>query len=850
MMTMKRLFMDKGEKMQNYIWNIDTEIIDYKDKMQYTITGWFVSKIKAPFEVSACLNVSKKELPVSVKWVPRDDVTSMYPFSRENMGPGFVIQLKDLKIDENDLDDVLMIEMIIQEEKICLIEKSLQEIKKNYQESILSYSLDKICEEDGQLVLSGWACSKENSIEYQIKNEKNVELEAVVERTSRIDISELYSKDPKEKLGFKILVDQDLIKENKIFIRISDGMNQTDINVDLLKFRMSQTFVGRMWNLFKPSKLRITANNIKEHGWEMIHYEITKGLHPGISDYEIWFKKHCPSKKELKLQREKVFSKNPKFSIVIPLYNTPIEYLKEIVDSVLHQTYGNFELCLADGSTNQDVEKCIKETYGFEKRILYKKLSQNCGISENTNEAIRMATGDYIMLTDHDDILTPNALYELAAVINEYLEVDIIYTDEDKVTMDGKHYFDPNFKPDFNIDYLRSTNYICHIFTVRKSLVDEVGLLKSEFDGSQDYDFILRCCEKTKAIYHIPKVLYHWRAHRGSTAGNPASKQYAIDAGKKALEMHYQRMGIRAQIKYTDIFIMFQTIPEIVGNPKISIIICSKDHISDLDKCIESIERKSTWNNYEIIVVENNSEDKNTFIYYEEIQKKYDNVKVVYWKDEFNYSAINNYGATFATGEYILLLNNDIEVITPEWMEYMLGYCQREDVGIVGAKLCYPDDTVQHCGAVIGMGGFAGHILTRYDKDVPGPYGRLKAIHDVSAVTAACMMIKRSVFDQVKGLDESFKVALNDMDFCLRVRETGKLIVINPWAELYHYESKSRGMENNPEKLARFKDEIMRFRNRWNSFLEQGDPYYNPNLTHKYTDCSIRFGREKYDLVD
>lgn len=840
--------------MQNYIWNIDTEIIDRntrEDKMQYTITGWLVSKIQAPYVVSAYLLEKRENLPVVVKWLPRADVMEKYPFSKECAGPGFSIQTTlACCTDAMDKNYTLIVEVRVADQEIYLVRKTLEEIQRDYQKNIISYSLDRIYEDDGKLVLQGWACSKVGLIDYRILDEKKELTDVLVERLSRLDINELYHKQPKEKLGFRVFVEQQYLIGQKIYIEMNDGTNGSKIEVDLMKYCMSQTVLGRFWRLFKPSKIRNTFGYMKEHGWGSLKYEVQKGLHPGMTNYEIWLTDHIPREKDLKKQRNTVFEKNPKFSIVIPLYNTPLEYLKEIINSILVQTYGNFELCLADGSTNYTVQNFIQSHYANESRILYKKLENNLGISENTNEAIRMASGDYIMLADHDDVITPNALYEFVKLINEQSNVDIIYTDEDKISMDGKHYFDPNFKPHFSMDYLRSTNYICHIFVVKKSIVDKIGMLDARYDGAQDYDFILRCCEATEAIYHIPKVLYHWRAHRNSTAGNPESKQYAIKAGMSALEEHYKRAGIEAEIKYTDIFIIFQTIPKIIGEPKVSIIISSKDHVEDLDTCIESIEQKSTWKNYEIIVVENNSEEPETFVYYEQIQKKYENVKVIYWKREFNYSAINNFGAAYATGEYLILLNNDIEVITPEWMEYMLGYCQRQDVGIVGAKLCYPDDTVQHCGAVIGMGGFAGHILTKYDKDMPGPYGRLKAIHNLSAVTAACLMVKKSIFDQVNGLDESFKVALNDMDFCLRVRKEGKLIVINPWAELYHYESKSRGMEDDPEKLARFKDEIVRFRNRWMEILDKGDPYYNPNLTRKYTDCSIRYGKEKFDLVD
>ena len=454
------------------------------------------------------------------------------------------------------------------------------------------------------------------------------------------------------------------------------------------------------------------------------------------------------------------------------------------------------------------------------------------------------------MFCDHDDLVAPNALFEMVKAINEDPRTDIVYTDEDLINSEGTVHSSPRFKPDFNFDFLRSINYICHIFLVRRSLVEQVGMLRAEYDGAQDYDFILRCCEQTDHIAHVPKVLYHWRAHNNSTAGNPESKQYAVDAGKRALEDHYRRMGYDAVVENTGIFIVYRTIMNVQGNPKVSVIIPNKDHREDLEKCVTSIEEKTTYSNYEIIVVENNSELPETFAFYEELQRRYPNVRVVTWKGPFNYSSINNYGAEYATGDYLLLLNNDIEVISPGWMAEMLGYCQREDVGIVGAKLYYSDDTVQHAGVVVGVGGFAGHILTRFRKGETGYFGRLVTIQDTSAVTAACLMIKRPIYQLIGGFDEDFKVALNDIDLCLKVRALGQLVVFNPYAELYHYESKSRGFEDTPEKKARFKKEIRKFREKWEDVLEQGDPYYSPNLTLVRGDCSIRGAYEKFEIVE
>ena len=398
----------------------------------------------------------------------------------------------------------------------------------------------------------------------------------------------------------------------------------------------------------------------------------------------------------------------------------------------------------------------------------------------------------------------------------------------------------PHMMPDFNIDLLRTVNYICHLFVVKKTMIEKVGMLRPEFDGAQDYDFILRCVEATDRIYHIPRILYHWRFFEGSTAENPESKLYAFEAGKRAIEAHYDRVGIHAEVMQGEFLGLYRTRYIREEDPLISILIPNKDHTDDLDRCIRSIEEKSTYHNYEYIIIENNSDQEETFAYYKKLEEENPKAHVVYWDGEFNYSAINNYGASFAKGEYLLLLNNDVEVINAGWLEEMLGYCMREDVGIVGARLYYPDDTIQHAGVVIGFGGIAGHAFVQQKRGTTGYCHRIICAQDYSAVTAACMMVKKSVFEEVGGLTEELKVAFNDVDFCMKVRQIGKLVVYNPYAELYHYESKSRGLEDTPEKVARFNNEIKIFSDRWPEILKNGDPYYNPNLTLKSQDFSLR----------
>lgn len=556
------------------------------------------------------------------------------------------------------------------------------------------------------------------------------------------------------------------------------------------------------------------------------------------AQYMDWMKKHQVTAAMVETQRKTEFDLNPCFSIVVPLFKTPEVYLRALLDSVQAQSYGNWELCLADGSPDDSLKPII-EGYG-EPRFKYKKLSENLGISDNTNQAIAMAMGDYIVMGDHDDTLTVDALFECAKAINTYPMTDVLYSDEDKMDMKGKKYFEPHFKPDFNIDLLRSVNYVCHLFVVKKTLLDKVGAFDKNFDGAQDHDFILRCTEQAAYIHHIPKVLYHWRCHVNSTSANPESKTYAFDAGKRAVLAHYNRVGIKAEVTHGISYGIYHTLYQWEEKPLVSILIPNKDHIEDLQKCINSIEEKCTYDNYEYIIIENNSTEPETFAYYEKLKAENLRVTVVQYEGSFNYSAINNFGAGFAKGDYYLLLNNDVEVINGDFLEEMLAFGLREDVGIVGAKLLYPDDTIQHAGVVVGIGGIAGAVFVGLSRYEHGYFSRENCAQDYSAVTAACMLVRRSVFEAVNGLTTELAVAFNDIDFCLKVRQLGKKVVYTPYAQLYHYESKSRGLENTPEKVERFNGEIAIFAERWPEILRDGDPYYNPNLTLERSDFTLK----------
>lgn len=564
-----------------------------------------------------------------------------------------------------------------------------------------------------------------------------------------------------------------------------------------------------------------------------------------------------PEIEEAARQRLHKFGREVKFSILMPLYNTPEKFLRQAIESVIDQTYENWELCLADGSDGEHayVEQVCREYMDRDKqylrprsslycRILYKKLEKNEGISGNTNACLSMASGNYIALFDHDDVLHPSVLYEYMKAICEK-GADYIYCDE--ATFKGSGTIDDmitlHFKPDYAPDNLRANNYICHFSAFARKLLDGTQLFRSEFDGSQDHDMILRLTSRANCVVHVPKLLYYWRSHEGSVASDINAKSYAIEAARGAVAAHLASQGFKNfEITSTKAFeTIFQIKYEILGNPKVSVVIPNRDHLEDLSRCISSIVERSTYDNYEIIVIENNSSRDEVFAYYRKIQEN-PAIRVITYEGEFNYSRINNLGVAQAKGEYVLLLNNDTAVITPDWIEELLMYAQRSDVGAVGAKLYYEDRTIQHAGVVLGLGAHrtAGHSHYRVSSQNLGYMGRLCYAQNVMAVTGACLMMQKALYEELGGLDETFAVALNDVDLCIRAWKAGRVNVFTPFAELYHYESASRGTDLEGTNAERYEKESALFRERWKELLEQGDPYYNPNFSLDRSDFALR----------
>lgn len=551
------------------------------------------------------------------------------------------------------------------------------------------------------------------------------------------------------------------------------------------------------------------------------------------------YRYHQPVLRSMIVSEIQSFHYKPLLSIVMPVYNVDPKWLHLAVESIKSQWYSNWELCIADDkSTKKETIEYLKNINN--PKIKIKFLETNLNISGASNEALSMAIGEYIALMDNDDEITPDALYEVVKAINE-TGAEFIYSDEDFMTTSNKC-VNPHFKPDFSPDLLLSHNYITHFTTFKKDLLLQIGNFNSEFDGAQDYDLFLRLTEATKKIYHIPKVLYHWRMIETSTSYSSDVKPEALIRGQKVLENAMKRRNIKVNVENANLNHYFRVRYDIWNNPLVSIVIPFKDKPELLSMCVESILGKSTYENFEIIGISNNSTEQATVGEMNRLEKLDSRIKFYKYNVPFNYSQINNYAVNnYAKGEYIILLNNDIEIISPAWIESMLEHSQREGVGCVGAKLYYPNETIQHAGVIIGLGGYAGHSHKMYDRNCHGYFNRLNIVQNFSAVTAACLMVKKSLYQSVGGLNEiDFKVAYNDVDFCLRILEKGYLNIFTPFAEAYHHESISRGYEETAEKIARFQKEKDALFKRHKEILENGDPYYNPNLTLDREDFGLR----------
>lgn len=732
----------------------------------------------------------------------------------------------------------------------------------------MHYNIDAMHLADEYIKVEGWVLPDNinDTVYFKVINKNHIDIPFELEKISRIDVTDYYKIENAESynIGFNISFKADSADIYYLII---------NVNNKKIKIKLSKKIVDN-FNSFEYKKLVSFKNYFNFATFKRaFEYLFTEGLSSFIDktkrkikglqvdyDYDEWYKLTKTSDEELNRQRKEYkneFFIKPKFSIIIPIYDTRDSFLKKLFDSILNQTYDNFEVCIADATDYNIAKNNPKRFFNGlnDDRIKIKYLDENLTISENTNKALSLATGDYIVLCDHDDELTLDALYEFTKVLNKNNNVKFIYSDEDKIDTTSSYLFEPHFKPDFNLDMLLCVNYICHLTCIDKKLVDKLiakdGCFERlGFNGAQDYDLFLRIVNlliddnDLSAIYHIRKVLYHWRSHNLSTSKVASSKDYAFISGKKAIIDFYKNTKINFN-EVLDVETgysvgLYRTVfKKIIDEPKLSIIIPNKDHIDDLELCLNSL-TKSIYKNFEVVIVENNSTDEKTFDYYKNIQGKFNfNIKILYYEGIFNYSKINNFAVSNVNSEYILLLNNDVELINENSIEDMMNYIMRDDVGIVGAKLLYPDNSIQHAGVILGFGGIAGHAFVGIHEKRTY-MNRAHMIQDLTCVTAACLMTKKSLYDKVNGLTEEFVVAFNDIDYCMKIRELDKLVVYNPYANFYHYESKSRGYEDTKEKIDRFNREVALFNIKWGDKIKSGDIYYNPNLTLRKSDFSLR----------
>ncbi|MGL6097436.1 MAG: glycosyltransferase family 2 protein [Fimbriiglobus sp.] len=554
-------------------------------------------------------------------------------------------------------------------------------------------------------------------------------------------------------------------------------------------------------------------------------------------EYRRWISRWEPKAAELATQRQHRFGQSPTISVVVPVFNPPARFLELMIRSVLDQTYSRWELCLADASTAPHVRPILERAAAADPRVKVAYLPENLGIAGNSNAALALAVGEFVSLLDHDDTLAPFALHEVVTAINAHADADFLYSDEDKLDPTGER-VEPNFKPDWSPETIRSRNYVCHLTVLRKALTDDLGGFRPGFDGSQDYDLVLRASETARRIVHIPRVLYHWRMHEQSTALNKGSKNYAYENGRNAIADHLARIGVDAGVHDGPVLGTYQVVYHLRSQPLVSVVVPNKDHPEMLARCVDSL-AKGSYANYELLVVENGSTRPETFALYERL-KAQPHVRIVEWKKPFNYAAVNNFAAAQARGDLLLFLNNDVEAITPDWLESLVKLAVQPGVGAVGAKLYFADDTIQHAGIVVGMGGVAGHGFLNFPRQAAGYMQRLLYTQNVAAVTGACLLMPRPVFDAVGGFDEGFVLAFNDVDICLQVLRRGYRVVWTPDAELYHLESKTRGYEDTPEKQARFKREVDLFHSKWTGFLRAGDPYYSPHFRLDRPDFALK----------
>lgn len=691
------------------------------------------------------------------------------------------------------------------------------------------------------LTITGWALDTitKESPTFTINNENQVSAYNI-QRVLREDVNQIYQTEPAIEAGFVVTLEG--IKQKKVL----PFHFQSSAHVVTVDFPLNKKYpvipgtedkVTRLWIKAKKGFKYMAKNGIS-HTIQRAKIEKLRNQ----ASYPNWLARNEVLDIEAMTQEIATFHYQPKISIAMPVYNVEEKWLRLCIDSIFNQVYTNWELCMADdASTDPNVKKILTEYQQLDERIRVVFREQNGHISEATNSALAIATGEFVALLDNDDELAINAFYEVVKVLNENPELDLIYSDEDKIDMDGNR-SDPAFKPDWSPDLLLGTNYISHLGVYRRSILEEIGGFRKGYEGSQDYDLVLRFTEKTtkERIKHIPKVLYYWRMLPTSTAVDQGSKGYAFEAGLRAVQDALVRRGINGHATHGAANGLYDVYYDIKSDKLVSIIIPTKNGYKDVQRCVSSIIEKTTYQNYEIIMADNGSTDPKMHELYAEFEQQLPGRFFVESIDiPFNFSTINNRAVKKAHGEYLLFLNNDTEVITENWLTLMVSFAQQERIGCVGAKLLYPNNTVQHAGVILGLGGVAGHGHYGYPHGDLGYFGRLAINVNYSAVTAACLLMKKADFDAVGGFEEAFTVAFNDVDLCLKVQALGRDNVWLHEAELYHFESQTRGYDDKGKKKKRFEQEKVMMEEKWGPLIEN-DPFYNPNLTRDIPNFSLR----------
>ena len=812
--------------MKDWKYEIDSVWID-KKRERFIIEGWGVDLgLSEPLKFELPKEYGRQQ---TITYKVRKDVNNKFRLGQEQKS-GFILEVEGT-------EPVEKVEIFSERGR-----KECVAIPKQTKQKIL-LRVDNIeKKDDHKTEVKGWAANlttREN-VEISVLNKDTEGISFV--REIRSDVSQNLEFPASEKYGFMIFFDERW-ENQKVDLMLRASVAEKKVKLDLSK---------KAQNSLKENLEKV--NHLLHSGIEYYQYHgAKKTFQRSLSKieefyvyhykkpYDIWIAKN--EKWRLDELKKKIdgFTHQPKISILVPVYNIEKKWLNACINSVKNQVYTNWELCIVDDhSTEKYIHPFLEKLAQEDDRIKIHFREENGHISKTTNDALAMASGEYVSLLDNDDLLSPVALYKVVECLNKNPEADFIYTDEDKIDEKDKR-FDPFFKPDWSPDTLLSQNYICHFTTIKKSLVDLVEGFEVGLEGAQDYDLFLKCTEKAKKIMHIPEILYHWRTLNTSTAENPESKRYAFDAGKKAIENALERRGIKGTVENGAALGIYNVRYAVEGNPRVSIIIPTKDHSEDLKLCIDSIIEKTGSTDYEIIVVDNGSKEEETIALFDTLKARLKNkIKILTLDIPFNYSTLNNEAAKIASGEYLLLLNNDIEILTEDWLNIMLGYAQQPHIGAVGAKLYYNDNTVQHAGVVLGIGGVAGHSHKMYSRKNYGYFGRLAMNSDYGAVTAACLMVKKEKFDEVQGLnEENLAVAFNDVDFCIKLLDKGYYNVCLATVEAYHYESKSRGTENTKSKQKRFIKEINYMKETWPGYIS-ADPFYNKNLTLHREDFSIK----------